>query len=143
MLLHSPSLLFLWETKNISTRIERLEQQIGLPNSRVVDLVGLSGGLCVLWSDDIQVRYFSSCNYFIEVLIYDQHTDREFWCIFVYISTDRITRRRQFVELVANSTKWSTSWIITGDSNDIIDNSEKNEGRTTESWSFTDFKNFI
>ncbi|KAK4712873.1 hypothetical protein R3W88_018780 [Solanum pinnatisectum] len=106
--------------------IERLKRQIGLPNSRVVDPVGLSGGLCVLWSDDIQVRYFFSSNYFIEVLIYDQHTDYELWCIFVYLSTDRITRRRQFAELVVNSTK-----------------SEKNGGRTRESWPFTDFKKII
>ncbi|XP_070015425.1 uncharacterized protein LOC142174418 [Nicotiana tabacum] len=89
-----------------------------MANFQVVELVGLSGGLCLLWSDAIQ-------------------------CIFLYLSTDRVTRRRQFDELVTKYTKWGSSWTIAGDFNNIIDDTGKIGGRARESWSFNDFKIFI
>lgn len=75
--------------------------------------------------------------------INDSDNECECWCIFLYLNTNRVTRRRLFDELVTKSTIWGSSWIIAGDFNDIIDKSEKIGGRARESWCFNDFKNFI
>jgi exonuclease III len=50
-----PKLIFLMETKLQSHRVEGIKLRVGFHNVFVVDSVGKSGGLALMWSDNIQV----------------------------------------------------------------------------------------
>ncbi|KAH0635703.1 hypothetical protein KY289_035618 [Solanum tuberosum] len=49
----------------------------------------------------------------------------------------------QMQELVKNCIDWGALWVIAADFNVIIDGSEKQGGRSRDTWTFRDFKNFI
>ena len=65
--------------------------------------------------------------------------DYKYWHIFVYLITDKTIRRTQLQELLYRSTMWGLLWVMAGDFNDFIDNSEKLGGRIREISSFQDF----
>lgn len=86
-----------------------------MTNIITVDSIGLSGGLCLLWNDDIQVRQSRSTSFYIETYICDLVVaNYQYWYIFVYLSTDKILYRNQLQELVWKSSNWGTRWVING-----------------------------
>lgn len=89
--------------------------------------VGLAGGLCLFWNDDIQVCQYHSTSIYIETYIHDTVNDYKYWYIFVYLSTDKAIRRTQLQELLYKSNMWVSVWVMAGDFNDIIDNFENRE----------------
>ncbi|WMV20487.1 hypothetical protein MTR67_013872 [Solanum verrucosum] len=143
MHLHSPDIIFLSETKNKDIIVKRVQRQLSMPYATIVDPVGLSGGLSLFWNDKVQVCQSHTSHFYVETLVHDLSTDSKYWCIFVYLSTDRAIRRAQLTELTLKSANWGPLWIIVGDFNDIMDNSEKVGGRSREVASFKDFKNFL
>lgn len=50
-----PAMVFLMETKLRKIKMENVRCKLGYLNMFVVDRVGRSGGLALLWSDDILV----------------------------------------------------------------------------------------
>lgn len=59
--LHQPEILFLPEIKCEKRRMESLKNGLKFKNCLPIDSRGLSGGLCVFWSDEVvvSVRSFS------------------------------------------------------------------------------------
>ncbi|MCD7460543.1 hypothetical protein HAX54_043734 [Datura stramonium] len=58
-------------------------------------------------------------------------------------STDKAVRRIQLQKLIAKSINWGSLWMMAGDYNDIIDNSEKSRTRVREISSFRVFRIFL
>ncbi|KAK4731165.1 hypothetical protein R3W88_024153 [Solanum pinnatisectum] len=143
MHLHSPDIIFLSETKNKDIIVKLVQRQLNMPYATIVDHVGLSRGLSLFWNDKIQVCQSHTSQFYIETLVHDLSTDSKYWCIFVYLSTDRVIRRAQLTELTLKSANWGPLWIIVGDFNDIMDKSEKVGGRSREVASFKNFKIFL
>jgi exonuclease III len=50
-----PAMVFLMETKLHKTKMENVRCKVGYPNMFVVDRIGKSGGLALLWNDEISV----------------------------------------------------------------------------------------
>jgi hypothetical protein len=50
-----PKMVFLMETKMSNKRVDFLKRKLGFENLFEVDSVGRSGGLVLLWKNDIQV----------------------------------------------------------------------------------------
>ncbi|GLT59791.1 hypothetical protein SLA2020_325910 [Shorea laevis] len=48
-----PQLMFLSETKQNTAEMERIRLEVGFSNCFGVDSVGRSGGLAVLWTEDV------------------------------------------------------------------------------------------
>ncbi|KAH0661423.1 hypothetical protein KY284_026354 [Solanum tuberosum] len=138
-----PRYNFLSETKNKDIIVKRVQRKLNMPYATIVDPVGLSGGLSLLWNDKIQVCQSHTSHFYVETLVHELSTDFKYWCIFVYLSTDRVIRKAQLTELTLKSANWGPLWIIIGDFIDIMDNSEKVGGRSREVASFKDFKNFL
>ncbi|GER37251.1 F8M12.22 protein [Striga asiatica] len=65
------------------------------------------------------------------------------WMIFVYLSTDKPTREKQWEFLVDSKQKWGPCWLIAGDWNDLTSNEEKRGGQRRLESSFQGFKQFI
>lgn len=59
--LHHPDVLFLSETKSSKRKMESLRVALNFKNAMIIESRGLSGGLCLLWSEDthITIRSFS------------------------------------------------------------------------------------
>ena len=64
-----PELVFLPETKNRKDILNKVKQKIGYDSLFVVDPVGKSGGMAVLWRKELQVRRVLFIDFIIEVLI--------------------------------------------------------------------------
>ncbi|KAK4709907.1 hypothetical protein R3W88_004420 [Solanum pinnatisectum] len=120
MYLHSPDIIFLSETKNKDIIVKRVQRQLNMHYATIVDPVGLSRGLSLFWNDKVQVCQSHTSHFYIETLVHDLSTDSKYWCIFVYLSTDRVIRIAQLTELI-----------------------RKRGGRSREVASFKDFKNFL
>ncbi|KAM3302075.1 hypothetical protein P3S67_016577 [Capsicum chacoense] len=109
----------------------------------IMDPIGLAGGLCLLWNDEVQVCQHHSTSFYIETYVHDITVNSKQWFMFVYLSTDKAIRRNQLQELCVRYNSWGPMWVMAGDFNDIRDNSMKIGGRVRDESSFTDFKNFL
>lgn len=49
-------MVFLMETILRRNKMERIRSRLGFPNMLVVDCVGKSGGLALLWTEDVDVE---------------------------------------------------------------------------------------
>ena len=58
--LHSPSLVFLSETKKKKSYMNSVMQWIRFDKVFVVDLVGRAGGLAVIWKQELRRRTMNS-----------------------------------------------------------------------------------
>ena len=60
-----PTLLFLIETRAKLEKVEETRRKLGFDNCFCVELVGLSGGLCLFWKKEMEVEILEKCrNYF-------------------------------------------------------------------------------
>ena len=91
--LHSPSLVFLSETKKKKNYLNNVKQWIKFDNLFVVDPVGLIGGLAVFWKREFQVKKVLFTSFTIELLIVDKEADVECWCVCVYASANARIRK--------------------------------------------------
>ena len=72
-----PNLVFLMETKSHKNKMERLWTKLGFANMFVVDCVGKSGGLALLWEDggEVDIQNFSRRH--IQAIIHNRHSNFE------------------------------------------------------------------
>jgi hypothetical protein len=59
-----PKMVFLMETKMSNKRVDFLKRKLDFANLFAVDSVGWSGGLVLLWKEDVQVdiQNYSRCH---------------------------------------------------------------------------------
>uniref|UniRef100_A0A2N9GNM8 Reverse transcriptase domain-containing protein n=1 Tax=Fagus sylvatica TaxID=28930 RepID=A0A2N9GNM8_FAGSY len=91
-----PSILFLIETKMDNSEMTVVRSRLGFHNALIVPSMGRSGGLAMLWKDDVELAIQSYSHHHIDSLIK---------------STD--------------SFHWSLPWLCVGDFNEILEQSEK------------------
>lgn len=110
---------------------------------QVVDPVGIAGGLGVLWKKDLKVSTIHKSSFFIDVLVSDEESGRDWHLLNVYESSiDRI-RKDQWVELLQYRRQESGEWIVWGDFNDLLWEDEKVGGRQREVWTLRAFREFV
>uniref|UniRef100_A0A5B7C3T0 Endonuclease/exonuclease/phosphatase domain-containing protein n=1 Tax=Davidia involucrata TaxID=16924 RepID=A0A5B7C3T0_DAVIN len=109
----------------------------------VAEPVGLPSGLEVMWSDDCDIQILGSSWWYIDLLI-NASTPSHIWPLTgVYASVDARERDHLWAELLRLGL-WNTyPWLLCGDFNDIISNSEKLGGQYRGEWSFSSFRTFI
>ncbi|XP_071928211.1 uncharacterized protein [Coffea arabica] len=91
--LHFPSVVFLAETKNQKTIIEKVQKQLKFDNCCVVNSNGKAGGLAMVWKEDIEVISIDQGTFFIGMKMKDSDSGCEWWLVGVYASTDENTRK--------------------------------------------------
>lgn len=90
-----PDVIFLYETLSHASRIEELRIKINFSSCFVVDCVGRSGGVCVLWKDSSLCSLQSYSQNHIDMKVTDNHSD---W---------RLTRFYGFPERSRRRLSWS------------------------------------
>lgn len=129
------------ETKNQDEALFKLFRNSELSNHFTVPPIGLAGGLSLSWKDDIQVDIlFSSAN-IIDTRI-EAHGTFSF-VSFIYgapLAANRPAFWRKLMELGESRDE---AWLIVGDFNDLLDNSEKVGGPARWEGSFLSFRSFV
>ncbi|KAG2271460.1 hypothetical protein Bca52824_066015 [Brassica carinata] len=91
--------------------------------------VGLSGGLALSWKDNVKLEVlFSSPNFFVS---------------YIYGAPNKEDRPMFWESMKALGLGRTEPWLLTGDFNDLLDNSEKVGGPLRWEGSFLAFQNFV
>lgn len=137
----SPDVLFLMETKNQDEYIAKIGKDLNFVNSFTVPPQGLSGGLALFWKDDISVEILDSSANLIDVKF--KHKQSSFHTTFIYGPPQKENRGAFWDQLGALGESRDSAWVLTGDFNDILDNSEKIGGPPRHEGSFLHFRSFV
>ncbi|CAN6839054.1 unnamed protein product [Brassica oleracea] len=65
----SPDIMFLMETKNQDETVLKLFEKSNLTNHFTVPPVGLSGGLCLSWTDNVTIDILDSSPNIIDTFV--------------------------------------------------------------------------
>ncbi|CAA0837256.1 Unknown protein, partial [Striga hermonthica] len=108
-----------------------------------VEPQGLRGGMLVLWSSEVVVKQIISNHFCIQLEVEGIGEVDPIWIVFVYASTDKNERMRQWNFLEVARCSWGKKWILGGDWNETCDPSEKKGGRVKSAGELFHFNNFI
>lgn len=135
-------ILFLMETKNDETMILKSLDFLEYENKFFVSPHSPGGGgLSLFWKKEINITISSSCNNYIDTTI--SYKTNLFAATFLYSEPDQSKRKEVWNELTNLTPPRDIPWFITGDFNEITDNSEKSGGPIRPEGSFGDFRAFL
>ncbi|XP_074322878.1 uncharacterized protein LOC141659850 [Apium graveolens] len=128
-----PSFVFLCETIDNKSKVERVRRSLRFDGVISVDAIGKSGGLALMWRDKEQVQLRSLSKYHIDVEISMEGKDK--WRLTgIYGEPDR-TQRRKTWELLRNLARDSNlPWCVIGDLNNVISHQDKKGGAPYPDW---------
>ncbi|CAN1729936.1 LINE-1 reverse transcriptase homolog [Linum perenne] len=119
---HRPDVIFLSETLVQKQKMEEIRIKLKFDGCFVVDPIGRSGGLCVLWKEGSRIDVLNFSTNCINMKVKDDKED-EFRLTGYYGQPDR-SRRAETWELL-KSLAGEEAWCVMGDFNDILHASEK------------------
>lgn len=99
------------------------------------------GGLALLWDKDIAIQILSSNHNFIDTYI--TYKMSKFFATFVYGAPEVQNRQAVWDQLSSLALTRDELWFLTGDFNEIVDNSEKSGGPARPESSFGPFRSFL
>ncbi|KAG7583258.1 Reverse transcriptase domain [Arabidopsis suecica] len=129
------------ETKNSNSHVLRVQQWLGYDQSHIVDLIGLSGGLALFWKSSYDVEVVSSDNRIIDVKV--KLGSLIFFISCVYGEPAAQLRQVVWDQLVDIGHTRDDPWLVLGDLNEMVDNTEKLGGPARAEYTFFPFRNMI
>lgn len=135
-----PKLLGLIETKLLAKDWGFLRVKLGFRNCFVVDRKGLSGGLALLWHDDTDLSIISYSRYHIDAVIEDGVKYR---CTLFYGNPRADLRKHSWELLRMLKGRDKLPWIVMGDFNEIIQQSEMRSRRKRDRGQMMRFKDAL
>ncbi|XP_018479302.1 uncharacterized protein LOC108850231 [Raphanus sativus] len=99
------------------------------------------GGLFISWKKDIDLQVRSSSHNFIDAII--SYKGKTWQTTFVYGEPDQSKRYEAWKTLSSLKPASGDPWLLTGDFNEIIDNSEKCGGPERAEGTFCAFRGFL
>ncbi|KAL0314574.1 UNVERIFIED_CONTAM: hypothetical protein Sangu_2301800 [Sesamum angustifolium] len=136
---HKPSLVFLAETKCKKNRIETLKRKFDLFGC-CVESQGHSGGLALLWHKSLSVQLQSFGHHHIDATVYPESETEAWRFTGFYGFADVACRQRSWDLLSTLKNQSRRAWLIAGDFNEILDDSEKRGGRPRPLWQVRRFR---
>lgn len=128
-----PGLVFLMETMIGGERLEDICRAIGFAGWCIVDSVGIKRGLALFWRIENSVQILSTSNNYIDAVV-----------IITMIGSWRFTGYYGYPKRYRRCDAWDFTrelhersnlpWIMMGDFNDLISQSEKRGGRRHPRW---------
>lgn len=120
-----PELVFLIETKLRQHRFDKIKNKLGFNSLFVVDYVRRSGGLALLWIDDlvVDIQNYSRCH--INATIHStEHTDAwKFTGFYGHLETGK---RKEAWDLLRHLRRLEPmAWLCVSDFNEIVEESNK------------------
>ncbi|KAL7129060.1 hypothetical protein ABFS83_13G037900 [Erythranthe nasuta] len=124
---HNPKLVFLSKTKAASTLGNKLMNKWNL-FGLAVDRVGRSGGLALFWQKDIQVELVSFSQNHIDAGVMENTSCTKWRFTGIYGCPDSKSKSFTWQLLRSLQSQSYLPWLVGGDFNEILDNSEKQRG---------------
>lgn len=126
---YRPQVIFLSETRGPSHCIEKLKQQWNLYGVGV-SIIGLSGGLAMLWSKSVEVVLLSYSNNHIDTRVKMEEGQPWLRITGIYVVPE-VNQRQRTCDLMSRLKEESTlPWFLGGDFNEILQVGEKLGGGT-------------
>lgn len=119
----SPDVLFLMETKNSDDFISDKLDWMGYSNKFTVPPLGLGGGLALLWKDTSEISIHNSFPNFIDTEVKYKGVSSSI--TFIYGPPQKEHRTEFWSQISELGLARNSPWLLTGDFNDILENSEK------------------
>lgn len=117
---YKPQVLELIETK-LKSEMQRLRIKLGYRNCFVVDMIGLSGGLALLWNGDTDLTVKSYSRFHIDTLVQGEKTFR---ATLFYGNPRAHLREKSWNLLRKIRSLGEGSWVVIGDFNEVIHTEE-------------------
>jgi len=129
------------ETKNQDEFISKTFDWMGYAHRFTIPPEGLSGGLALYWKENVEVEILEAAPNFIDVKVkFKKDTSH---ITFIY-GAPQVENRSVFWDKISSlGAQRSSAWLLTGDFNDILDNSEKQGGPLRWEDFFLAFRNFV
>ena len=116
-------------------------EQLGFDFFEIVSPMGHgAGGLALLWKERVKVEVIEANANLIDTVV--EYEGKSFFSSFVYADTDYIKRRELWTYLISVSDARDAPWFITGDFNDILNETEKEGGLQRPESSYNDLRTF-
>lgn len=122
---HTPAIVFLMETRASVERVENVRRKLKFSNMFCVDAIGRSGGLCLLWSDEVNIQIFNSSQNIIHTSVIIMKTKVSFDCSFIYGNPTFQQRRGLWSRLLDCQGDHNEAWCCLGDFNEVLSQHEK------------------
>lgn len=138
----SPDIIFLSKTKNQDDFVTKELKDLNLEKQFLVSpITPGSGGLALPWKKVVDVSINSSNPNFIDSLI--SFKGKSFNGTFVYGAPNISKHLDVWTQLCDLSASRDFPWFLTGDFNEITDNSEKSGGLERPESSLSNFRSFL
>lgn len=138
---HAPDIIYFMETKNQDAFVLSNVQTIEYKHHFLISPYGLSGGLALFWRNEINLTVLSSSPNFIDTKV--EYKSNEFYLTFIYGIPQQEHRGEFWEELSILGQGRDSAWALTGDFNDILNNSEKDGGPSRCEGSFIPLRSFV
>lgn len=137
----NPDILFLMETKNQDDFVLSELQPLGYAHHFTVPPLGLSGGLALFWSSDVSLDILEATPHYIDVKL--KVKSHDFHITFIYGMPQQENRAAFWDKISLLGENRDSAWLLSGDFNEILDNSEKVGGPERCEGSFIPFRSFV
>ena len=97
--------------------------------------------MALFWRQEVEIQILASSQNYIDTLI--TYKGNSFNTTFIYGEPDHTQRNAFWAHISTVTTNRDTPWLLTGDFNEIVDNSEKSGGPVRAEGSFTTFRSFL
>jgi len=121
-----PDVCFLSETHLDKAKAEKVRRRAGFDKMIVHESNGRSGGLLLMWREEVKIRMKGIIHNYIDVLIED---DGGWRFTGIYGEPEWNQKGRTFDAIRSIKGDMSVPWLLMGDFNEILYNSEKEGGR--------------
>ncbi|CAN6881852.1 unnamed protein product [Brassica oleracea] len=138
---HAPDILYFMETKNQDDFVIQNLKSSEYSQHFTIPPTGLSGGLALVWKADVNLTVLKASPNYIDTQI--DHKGNSFYITFIYGAPQQENRESVWEEISALGLNRDSAWAISGDFNDILDNSEKVGGPLRCEGSFIPFRSFV
>lgn len=136
----SPSIIFLMEIKQSQTQMETIRHQIGFTFYFTVNSIGKSGGLALLWNEEVPIEIVKFSNYYIHSKIIEKATGVE-WCLTRFYGIPKTSKRSDYWALLDRINQSVVEfWCLRGDFNEKTTQDKKKGGRPRPQEQMEDFK---
>lgn len=119
------NILFLSETLCNANRMERIRVRLKYENRFMVNAIGRSGGLDLLWNRRVNVEVVGYSNHYIDTMVLPNENALKWRFTRYYDSLERHQRRTFWDLLRYLSSLNALPWILMGEFNDIMWEREK------------------
>ena len=135
-----PDLVFLMETKLRRNTMEKVRSKLGFPNMFVVDCIGRSGELGLLWRAEANVEVKNFSQRHINAIVHEPLLNLS-WKFTGFYGHPEAPKRHEAWDLLKLLARLDPSpWLCIGDFNEIVNGTEKWGGSMRQRWQMQAFQ---